>query len=323
MPPLQAQGWKLQKRRLTAWVFLFVFGISSAAVSEDKVVYSISPNDTDPAIGRFLNPNLVIFNRSTPRTAELLVFLPGTVVNPAARSPFPHVRGFFDTAADAGYRVVALQYDNYPALLQICARDPDLSCAANFHQRRIYGENVTDAIDDTPAESIVNRLAKLLQYLDARHPGEGWGGYLKNGKPAWNRIAVAGHSQGATMAAFIAKRETLARVVLLSGPADSTIPERQLAPWLSWRSETPIDRWYAMYHARERRADVLQRAAEALGIAPSHIRIVSMEPNRPRNVPDWVDLYHASVNLDGVTPRSQAGEPLYRPDWIFLLGHPR
>src|SRR5579864_8153507 len=48
----------------------------------------------------------------------------------------------------------------------------------------------------------LNRLVKLLGKLDHDHPSDGWGQYLDNGAPRWGRITVAGHSQGAGMAAY-------------------------------------------------------------------------------------------------------------------------
>lgn len=312
--------------KIRVWLasLLVMFGIPhDHARAADRVVYTVAPQDTDPAIQRFTQPSLVIFDRGTSPEADLLVFLPGTAPSPGTGSgiPFAHIRNFLDTAADAGYRVIALQYDNNTWVLQRCARNLDPSCSAKFREKRIFGDDVTDLIDDTPAESIVNRLAKLLQYLDRQHPGEGWGGYLANGKPQWRRIAVAGHSQGAGMAAFIGKRENVARVVLFSGPVDATRTGNDgLAPWITGPSATPPDRWYAMYHAQERKAAMLQRSYEMLGIPHSHVRVANLQPNSPPRSRPNADLYHLSVNGDGTTPRAGDGTPLYRSDWAYLFG---
>jgi hypothetical protein len=40
------------------------------------------------------------------------------------------------------------------------------------------GTDRTPLVDVDRANSIENRLIKLLQYLDANRPGEGWGGFL-------------------------------------------------------------------------------------------------------------------------------------------------
>jgi acetyl esterase/lipase len=310
------------KFRSCLLALLLTLGFSGhEARAAERVLYTVYANETDPGIQRFLGPNWVLYDPPPSATADLLVYLPGTGRGPDARSPFPAIRWFLDAAADQGYRVIALEYDNSPAELQVCMRNPDPSCSADFREKRIFGDDATSLIDDTPAESIVNRLTKLLEYLDKTHPNEGWGAYLDNGAPRWSRIAIAGHSQGAGMAAFLAKRVEVARVILLSGPADFTVPGRVLAPWISDPGATPPDRWYAMYHQQEKLAPLLQRAYVALGIPPDHIRVATLPPRVPRWFNGQGDLYHLSDIGDGTTPLDAAGAPAYLGDWNFLLGH--
>jgi hypothetical protein len=66
-------------------------------------------------------------------------------------------------------------------------------------------------------------LTRLLQALARDHPTEGWDQYLTNGTPNWPKIALTGQSQGAGMAAYIAKRVKLARVILSSSPWDHSV----------------------------------------------------------------------------------------------------
>ena len=155
---------------------------------------------------------------------------------------------------------------------------------------RIYGNRALGdaAVDNTPAESIVNRLVKLLQYVDGNHPDGGWGSYLENGAPNWQRIAVCGQSQGAGMAAFIAKEHEVARVILFSSPWDFVEAggRRELAPWLALPSKTPPDRWFGGYHARENMADLLARSYAELKIPRDHIRIFNEDlPARLQSAP--------------------------------------
>jgi hypothetical protein len=77
-----------------------------------------------------------------------------------------------------------------------------------------------------------------------------------------------------------------------------------------------------LYHRDEQLAPLLQRAYAALGLAPDHIREVSLAPAIPleRVFPD---AYHASVVADRFTPRAPDGSPAYGTDWDFLLGRAR
>jgi predicted esterase len=282
-------------------------------------VYAISPQATDPAIARHLDDNVVIVDRAMPApTAPLLVFMPGSGGRPAG------VRDFLQAAASAGYRAIGLEYDDTPAVNLVCQRDSDPKCAQLVREKRIYGKDVTRLIDDLPAESIVNRLTKLLQYLAAAHPHDGWDGYLNGSALNWSRIAVSGHSQGAGMAAFIAKDHRVYRVILFSSPVDFHAPGTQLDAWLSQPSATPLDRWYGVYHAREPLAQLVQRAYLALGIPPSHVRALTLEPNHNAIAVIYAGLsYHASVVTDTTTPIASNGEPAYLPDWLFMLGKPQ
>lgn len=97
-------------------------------------------------------------------------------------------------------------------------------------------------VANTQSETIVNRLVKLLSYLQEHDAPRRWDGYLLNGEPNWSRIVVSGLSQGAGMAAYIAKRKAVARAVLFSSPWDFMGASRQLAPWISEPSATPPDR---------------------------------------------------------------------------------
>ena len=137
----------------------------------------------------------------------------------------------------------------------------------------------------------------------------------------WSRIAVGGHSQGAGMAAFIAKDHACYRVILFSSPYDFHAPGQQLSAWLSKPPATPVGRWYALYHTREPMTSLIARAYAALGIPPSHVRALSLEP--AAHAPSaGAMIYHVSTIGDRVTPLAADGTPAYLPDWLFMLGTP-
>jgi hypothetical protein len=301
-------------------VSTLLLGLASWRARAQAVVYRISPSATDPQITRFnVAENWVFYNQRASASADLFLYLPGTSPTENGQ-PFDHFQQFFRTATDAGYNVLALQYDNHPAVAQLCPRVPDPSCAGAVREKRAFGDNVTQIIDDTPAESILNRLVKALEYLVAQHPDQNWGRYLSGQTPNWSRIAIGGHSQGAGMAAYIAKRVEVARVVLLSGPWDFSMPGRVASPWLSMPSATPPNRWYALYHVQERAADALRNAYSALRIPSDHIRALTQMPVARAGMGDRMDPFHGSVVGDNLTPKGPGGVPVYRGDWAFILG---
>jgi predicted esterase len=274
------------------------------------VVECIKPSETDPAIRRFDTAHYIVFNRHTGPQANLLVFLPGTGGEPPGPVPF------LKMAADAGYRVISLAYNDVPAVAVYCPRKPDPACSEEFRRMRIYGDGTSldPDIDNTRAESIVNRFVKLLQYLDRHEPARGWAGYLANGAPNWSRIALAGQSQGAGMAAFIAKQHAMARVILFSSPWDfvvSTGNERRLASWIAWPAKTPPDRWFGGYHERENMARLIAQAYADLQIPTDHIRVFRRDLPTNRRPPTGANPYH--------------GQGIRNPDYAeqraIFLGH--
>lgn len=272
------------------------------------VRYWVPPAYADSSITRFTDPNYVVFNRQSKPSAPLLVFLPGTGGRPANTTEFS------DVAARQGYRVIGLEYTDIPAVAQLCPRSPDPNCSEKVRRKRIFGEDVTSTIDDRPVESVVNRLTTLLAVLQRDHPADGWSEYMDNGQPKWPRIALSGLSQGAGMAAYVAQRTRVARVILFSSPWDSYGRGRALAPWLTrGPGETPSDVWFAAYHEREPAADLISRAYAALRIPSNHIRVFTLEPAAGA-------AYHPSVVGNGGTPRAVDGAPAYLDEWRFLLG---
>jgi dienelactone hydrolase len=285
--------------------------VQQQASNDSLVTYLVRPSDVDTSIHRFDEPNLVMFDRPVKASAPLLVFMPGTGGRPRNTSDFARV------AAQQGYRVIGLEYDDTPAVAMICARNRDADCSEKVRRKRIFGDDVSSSIDDRPQESIVNRLAKLLVALDHDHPADGWAQYLENGQPNWARIAVSGLSQGAGMAAYIAQHTRVARAILFSSPWDNSGPRHTLAPWV-WRGHgaTPSDDWFAAYHARENTAPIIAEAYAALRIPTAHVRVFTLEPA----VALSANPYHPSVVGNGATPRTADGTPAYLDEWRFLLG---
>jgi hypothetical protein len=278
------------------------------APEPNRGVQCIKPSDTDPAIKRFDRLHYVLFNQDSALTANLLVFLPGAFGKPPGPTAFLHA------AADAGYRVISIDYNDEPAVAVFCPRKP-AACSGNFRRMRIYGDGISidPSLDNTKAETIVNRLVKLLTYLDSRDPQQNWSAYLEGGAPNWSRIVLAGQSQGAGMAAYIAKEELVGRVILFSSPWDfvaSNGNARVLAPWIATPAKTPPERWFGGYHQRENEASLLAKSYAALRIPPQNIRVfkgalsVSEKSKQDANPFHGMGLY----------------DPAYGPDRAFFLG---
>lgn len=285
---------------------LCVCGAQEPSVAADagQLVYQIKPSETDSAIRRFDDPHYVVVGSDVGADAQLVVFMPGTGGKPAGALPLLRV------IASQGYRVVGLEYNDSPAVIQVCPKNPSAACSGDFRRKRIFGDDVTAIVDNTPAESIVNRLVRLMEYLDSHHPGEGWRRYLMGDRPYWSRVVVSGLSQGAGMAAYIAKNELVARVVLFSSPWDYSLSSKALAPWIGGPSVTPLDRWFAEYHRREETAGLIAQAYAVLRIPAANIQVFDLDLPSDLHVGNRKNPYHGStIRLPG-----------YEPQWRLLYG---
>ena len=277
------------------------------ALAQTKA-YEIQPSNLDAGVHNFDSPNLVIPNTKV-HDAPMVLFLTGTGGKPTGPADFLRF------ISSQGYPVIALEYDDEPAVSQTCPQKPDPDCSEAFRRMRIDG--IADGpgvspVTNPPDETIVVRLTLLLRYLTQNKPGEGWDIYLDGDNLRWDHIVVSGLSQGAGMAAYIAKHHEVARAVLFSSPWDITGPDHAPAPWLSEPSATPPDRWFAEYHEREQTAGLIKNAYAALQIPQDHIRVFSQDLPRDfhGNSPN---PYHVNTIRD----------ERYAPDWKIMFGAPQ
>ena len=179
----------------------------------------------------------------------LFVFLPGTGTSPVA------VRSLLDAAADMGCHVLALSYASLPvAVSQMnlwCTRDgadPAL-CNIELHEAVLFGASTTKKGASGLWEVSANQSVAYL--LEAALRELQWGQFL-NGSAGvrWDRIVVAGHSQGASHAAYLSTRKPLRGAVLFSGPQE--VPECS-SGWIGDAAAMPMLR-RAVYSLKEVRA---------------------------------------------------------------------
>ena len=74
----------------------------------------ILPSDTDPAIVHFNEPHVVILDSGAAPAAELVVFMPGTKGKPR------NAITLLKVVASQGYRTIGLEYNDDPAVVQVC-----------------------------------------------------------------------------------------------------------------------------------------------------------------------------------------------------------
>ena len=164
----------------------------------------VRPTVTDSNIQTFDNPHGIYFPSEQRLRNQLLLFIPGT--QPSERKGEPQKPGanwFCKVAALNGYHVVYLMYPNDIAAMEACPHSPDRDAFSAFRWALIEGGN-TPYINVPRAESIENRTIKLMEYLQHQHPAQNWGQFVVGDHIAWQKVAVAGQSQGGGHAANLA-----------------------------------------------------------------------------------------------------------------------
>lgn len=213
----------------------------------------VLPSRTDPEIKTFDFPHHIYADRDilirrdekkpAPR-GELLVWMTGTGGRGRGAVEFCRL------AAASGYHVVNLVYpSDIPAT--VCRRRPDPGSFEEFRLCIIQGGECR-AITVSRADSMENRLAKLLAHLAKSRAREGWGGFLQaDGGLAWEKLALAGQSQGGCHAFLMGMRHRVARVIATGAPKDWSLTADAPAPWLLGESATPKGRFFAFNHEQD------------------------------------------------------------------------
>jgi hypothetical protein len=279
--------------------------------------FEVAPAATDPGIVDDVTH--YVYPPAAP-AGKLLVFFPGTGGAPL------HNTYIVATAAAQGYHAVGLAYVNDQSInLQLCSGSSDPDCPELVRLEILDGTDRTPLVDVDRANSIENRLIKLLQYLDANRPGEGWGGFLDAaGQPRWELMAFAGHSQGAGHAAMIGKLHVVHRVVLFSG----TEP----ALWTLQPLATPADRYYGLVHELEDLYAGIVASWSNFGLPGSLTNVDTLQPpyggshrlqtgvEPASTTAGGAPNYHSSVVVDAATPLDPGGTPVLRAAWVTMIG---
>jgi hypothetical protein len=290
--------------------------------TKSALAYKILPKLTDRAIDEWLEPHYVAIGKSPLRRGQLFLFLSGSYGQPGRQLLI------MQEAVELGYHAINLCYPNSWTVSELCHDSKDLDCHAKVRLQIIDGTPRTRKINISRANSLENRLVKLLLYLNEKQPEEGWSNYLDGELPLWESIVVAGHSQGGGQAAIIAKDRLVARVIMFGAPADRNSIFDRLAPWLSEPHVTPADRYYGLVHYKDPAFGKILQAWNLLGMTAygkplkidartspynnSHCLVTTLTPARPGK-------FHGCVVHDVHTPKLADNAPVLKEVWQYLL----
>jgi pimeloyl-ACP methyl ester carboxylesterase len=301
-------------------VAAFVNNLRAEAAAE---CIRVSAAATDPAIDLVPGEETAWLNHGAKARGELLIFITGTGgrQGPAA---------FLRAAADLGYHVIAPLYVNDVAAA-VCRDDTNPNAFENFRREIIEGRDLSPRVDVNRANSLENRIVKLLGWLAQRRPKEGWGQFLdERGELRWRKTVLAGHSQGGGHALLMAQDHEVARVIATGAPKDYSQTLKRPAGWYR-PGRTPVERMFAFVHEQDAQACTFAQQREnfrALGLVP----IANVDGREPpyggaraltTNLPGGhleSPQAHSAVILDWV--KDADGSPHFKPVWVHMLTAP-
>ncbi|HEY6891542.1 MAG TPA: hypothetical protein VI300_27295 [Solirubrobacter sp.] len=232
--------------------------------------HTVAANVNDPGINPSRGSNLIWLNADPARrVGKLLVFLPsGGLTNLP-----PDWTELGTEMGRLGYHTIVLAYRNEAPIAALppagCgtgveAADAPPDCALNARMEMIDGGGESTVIDVDRANSIENRLNKVLAYLAMTYPAEGWSQFLDgSGLPVWSKTVISGASLGAGEAILMAGQHTMAGVSIFHGWTDAK------HGWVKKPAATPANRYRALIHAHDAFFARSCYAYLALELAPS------------------------------------------------------
>jgi len=291
-------------------------GVTSQKLPPALAHHEVLPSQTDPKI---TDPNDTheVYLQVGGAGDRLFIFFPGTGQKP------DQFNKILMTAANAGYHAIAVDYPDKVELPQACANLPD--CYGPARREILEGHDTSPKVDVDADNCILNRIRKLLEFLNTQFPSEHWGQFMTNGHINWSKVTVAGHSQGGGHAAFIARFFNVNRVVMFSSANDAVNgPNWTSATWLGQPHTTPSDRYFAFGETND--STFFPRMTvnwETLGLPGSLTSVDNSAPpyNNSHRLTTSRQLQspHNDVIRDS-TPLTPNGRPVYEPVWKYLIG---
>jgi FG-GAP-like repeat len=316
------------KRYLLNFVVITVCLFKCGSAFGQLQVYNVLPNTTDSRIDQALEVHYVAVNRSVPSKNQLMVFFPGTGGIPRG------YKTFTELAANKGFHALALQYVNADSVNTLCSTTSNLDCYERCRLEIIDGMERTPLVNVNRPNSIENRLIKLLEYMHANHPNDGWLQFLDaNDNIRWDKIVVAGHSQGGGHAGILGKKHRVARVIMFAS-ADYNVSVLAPANWITAPGVTPNSDFYGFIHQRDQFLNygvIVNQIWNSYGMlafgAPVNVDNATSPFNNTHSLnSDWTTLpagsdYHSATVVDTRFPIVN-NQPLYKSAWEYLLNTP-
>ncbi len=312
--------------RLILVIFLLASGAQWINAQRQSVL--VAPQTTDSNITTNLNNHYASVNRGVAQKNQLFLFFPGT-----GGVAFNYLQ-INNTAADLGFHAVNLTYLNDDAVNDLCGGiNTDLECYGRVRLEVKDGVDRSNLVNVNRANSIENRLIKLLIHLRNAAPNQDWNQFLLNDNSLnWSKIVVSGHSQGGGHAAIIGRFHSVVRVVMFAS-MDFNAATNSPANWIAAPNSTPsataTDKFFGFSHRRDESVNytlLTNRIWTAFGMnnfgAVTNVEAANPPFNHTHSLTSNAECanFHGCIVADARLVL-QNGVPVYKPVWEYLLSN--
>jgi hypothetical protein len=297
----------------------------TATDSAGLSAWAILPRSTDACVTLAPDSHFVYRAPGVSQMGRLFVFLPGTGATARA------YRLILSQAARNGYHAIGVTYPNDGAVATLCAGAPG-ACYGDARLEIVTGQPSSAVVTVDRANSIENRIVRLLEFMRATEPGGNWGQFLIGDTAvAWSKVSVAGHSQGGGHALFIAQRHAVLRATAYASFGDALPNGTSVAPWVTRPYATPKAQIFGLVSTfDETMSPTFALAAwSAIGMGPLlvDVDITAMPYGAaqrfitaafPINARINATPNHNVIALDINTPRFASSVPAFAGVWRAL-----
>jgi hypothetical protein len=284
-------------------------------------VTAVLPQSTDACISQKLDSHFVYRAPAVASAGRLLIFLPGT------GAVAQNYQLILAQAARAGYHAIGVSYPNDIAVGTFCAAEQP-TCYAATRLEILTGQATSSVVNVSRANSIENRIVKLLRFMNTAEPGAGWAQFLSNDSTVnWSSVSIAGHSQGGGHALFIAQRYAVFRASMYASYGDYLPNVTTPAPWVTQSYATPATRIFGFISTADELISPLGALSTwgALGMVGAAVNVdVTSSPYGaaqrfvtaaiPENPTLVIAANHNVVAVDVNTPKV-GGVPVFAGVW--------
>ncbi len=251
------------------------------------------------------------------RKDVLFVFIPGTFSTPS------QYNNVCEAAAQSGYYSFGVAYSNLSPVEFYEGLNPTDSTVEDILEEFLTGNNVSPRVTVTRANSFENRIIKMVSYLDSLYPTENWKRFLTADKQIrWDKVSVAGHSQGSDHAMYMSKARGLYRAGFIGGPGSFLLKNGNYPSFMQVPGLTPYSKLYGFNHIKDpvRKWSDVKVTWQVLGLpgAPNSVDDKTVNGSHQLTTDLNLSDAHSGTIQDDVTPKDKNGNPLYAPVWQYM-----